>query len=350
MQNLRASVIIATYNRAHVICRAVSSALAAIRPGDEVIVIDDGSVDQTEQVIAPYRDRIRYLVVEHRGAGAARNRGIREARNELIAFLDSDDEWLPGQLELQRRLMEVHPDILFSFSNFMSDTHGKQIHRMLDSWRRGVTSWDEVLGPGLRFSSSAQLPAGFSDFNFHVGDLSCWEMADWYFSTITLVVRRKEAGDALHFAEDLPIYEDWEFCGLLAKKGFAAYLDCETAVNYGHNGTRLTNADILTQALSALQVLHRVWGADSAFMSKHGELYRRTVAKWQLRKIEGLIVQGNTRQARAEMSRDNLSLRWPLSLLVKLPGGIAGPIAKTARGARRSRPMRRARPPRRRTR
>src|SRR5437667_2543232 len=106
MQNLRASVIIATYNRAHVICRAISSALAAIRPGDEVIVIDDGSVDQTERVIAPYRDRIRYLAVEHRGAGAARNRGIREAKNELIAFLDSDDEWLPGQLELQRSLME----------------------------------------------------------------------------------------------------------------------------------------------------------------------------------------------------------------------------------------------------
>jgi hypothetical protein len=232
--------------------------------------------------------------------------------------------------------MEVHPDILFSFSNFMSDTHGKQIHRMLDSWRRGVTSWDQVLGPGLRFSSSAQLPAGFSDFNFHVGDLSCWEMADWYFSTITLVVRRKEAGDALHFAEDLPIYEDWVFCGLLAKKGFAAYLDCETAVNYGHGGTRLTNADILTQALSALQVLYRVWGTDSAFMSQHGELYRRTVAKWQLRKIEGLIVRGQTRQARAEMKgQENLTLRWPFLLLVSLPEGIAAPVARTAQGARR---------------
>ena len=122
---------------------------------------------------------------------------------------------------------------------------------------------------------------------------------------------------------------------IAGEEGLCGYLDCETAVNYGHKGARLTNADILTQALSALQVLDRVWGADSAFMSKHGELYRRTVAKWQLRKIEGLIVQGNTRQARAEMSRDNLSLRWPLSLLVKLPGGIAGPIAKRARGARR---------------
>src|ERR1051325_6135629 len=153
MQNLRGSVILATYNPAHGVCRAISSALAAIRPGEEVIVIDGGSVDKTERVIAPYRDRIRYLVVEHRGAGAARNRGIREARNELRGFLDSDDEWLPGQLELQRMLMEVHPAILFSFSNFMSDTHGKQIHRMLDSWRRGVTSWDQALGPGLRFSS-----------------------------------------------------------------------------------------------------------------------------------------------------------------------------------------------------
>jgi len=333
---LRASVIITTYNRAHLVSRAISSVLAATRPGDEVIVIDDGSVDHTAQVIAAYGDRIRYFVVKHHGAGAARNRGIREARNELVAFLDSDDEWLPGQLELQRSLMEVRADILFAFSNFMSESRGKRVHRMLESWRGGRTRWDEVLGPGVRFSSSARLPPGFSDFNFHVGDLSSWEMADWYFSTITLVVRRKEAGDALHFAEDLPIYEDWPFCGRLAKKGLAAYLDCETAVNYGHNGPRLTDADILTQALAALQVLDRVWGADSVFMSEYGELYRRTVAKWQLRKIEGLIVRGHTRQARAEMrGQENLSLRWPFLLLASLPGGIAAPVVRTAQGARR---------------
>src|SRR5207249_5487279 len=108
----------------------------------------------------------------------------------------------------QRRLMEVHSDILFSFSNLLSDTHGKQIHRMLDSWRRGVTSWDQVLGPGLRFSSSARLPAGFSDFNFHVGDLSCWEMADWYFSTLPWLFGGKGAGAAWPSREVLRILGD----------------------------------------------------------------------------------------------------------------------------------------------
>ncbi|HKQ75658.1 MAG TPA: glycosyltransferase family 2 protein, partial [Blastocatellia bacterium] len=91
MNELPVSVVIPTYNRAKHIVRSLRSVLAAIAPGDEVIVVDDGSTDNTREALEPYRDRIRYVMGPHRGAGAARNCGIAEARHPLVAFNDSDD-------------------------------------------------------------------------------------------------------------------------------------------------------------------------------------------------------------------------------------------------------------------
>ena len=105
MDDPAVSVVIPTYNRARLVCRAIDSALAATATGDEIIVVDDGSTDGTEAALAAYRGRIRYVKADHRGAGVARNRGVSEARGPLIAFLDSDDEWMPDKLELQRTLM-----------------------------------------------------------------------------------------------------------------------------------------------------------------------------------------------------------------------------------------------------
>ena len=114
----RVSVVIPTYNRAALVGRAVRSALAETSPGDEVIVVDDGSTDDTEEALAPYRDRIRYFRARHGKAGAARNHGVREARNGLVAFLDSDDEWMPDKLVLQRAALAARPDAVFCFSDF----------------------------------------------------------------------------------------------------------------------------------------------------------------------------------------------------------------------------------------
>lgn len=99
------SVIIPTYNRERVLARALDSVLAQTFESYEVLVVDDESKDGTSGMVAEYagRDsRIRYLrQPQNGGVSAARNRGIREARAEFIAFLDSDDEWLPTKLEQQ---------------------------------------------------------------------------------------------------------------------------------------------------------------------------------------------------------------------------------------------------------
>ncbi len=97
------SVVIPTYNRAHVVGRAIKSVLAQTLPDFECIVVDDGSTDETVQLVEGFRDpRIRLVrLAENGGVSRARNAGIQAARGEWVAFLDSDDEWLPRKLELQ---------------------------------------------------------------------------------------------------------------------------------------------------------------------------------------------------------------------------------------------------------
>lgn len=95
------SVVIPTFNRAGHIRRAVRSALAQSRPPDEVLVIDDGSTDDTIAALAPLMRSIRYIRKPNGGAASARNRGILQANGDWIAFLDSDDVWDPHKLERQ---------------------------------------------------------------------------------------------------------------------------------------------------------------------------------------------------------------------------------------------------------
>lgn len=87
------SAVIPAYNYARFVCDAVDSALAQTWPNIEVIVVDDGSIDDTRRRLEPYGDRIRYIYQDNRGLSAARNAGIRAARGEWIALLDADDIW-----------------------------------------------------------------------------------------------------------------------------------------------------------------------------------------------------------------------------------------------------------------
>ena len=101
------SVIIPTFNRAALLPRAIDSVLRQTYRSIEIIVIDDGSTDHTASVAAEYGNALRYFHQSNAGASAARNRGIREARGTLIAFLDSDDTWHPEKLVRQAALFSA---------------------------------------------------------------------------------------------------------------------------------------------------------------------------------------------------------------------------------------------------
>ncbi|MBI4530243.1 MAG: glycosyltransferase family 2 protein, partial [Candidatus Latescibacteria bacterium] len=122
------SVIIPTYNRSRFVCEAVASALAQSQPPSEVIVIDDGSTDDTAAVLhRRYGDRIRYIQQDRRGKSAARNSGAQRATGHYLAFLDSDDLWTPTKLERQLRLLEADPafSLVHCFTKVV-DTEGRE--------------------------------------------------------------------------------------------------------------------------------------------------------------------------------------------------------------------------------
>ena len=322
VKRLAASIVIPTYNRAALIGRAVRSVLAGCSERDEIIVVDDGSTDDTEKALAPYRDRILYIRTPNGGVGKARNLGIQRAKNPLVAFLDSDDEWMADKLSLQRTLMEARPDILFCFSDFIGrSASGEEERRYLINWHKDPRRWEEILGPGALFSSIAPLPSGRKDFHVYVGDLYLSEMAANYVFTSTMTARREAAGEALRFAEDFSVHEDWECFGRLAGKGLAAYLDCETAWQHGHEGPRLSDADSMRRAAARISVLERVWGGNKAFLQQHGRRYEKIMAEQRLIKSRELIRLGRTREAREEL---RFVEETPLShrLLASLPGPI----------------------------
>jgi len=116
-ENAMVSVVIPTYNRAPYVTMAIESALAQSYQDYEIIVVDDGSTDGTRDVLEPYRDRIRYMYQDNKGVSAARNTGIQESRGEWIAFLDSDDEWLPNKLEIQIGYVKSYPEICLVAAN-----------------------------------------------------------------------------------------------------------------------------------------------------------------------------------------------------------------------------------------
>ena len=132
------SVIIPTYNRAHMIARCLESALAQTFKDYEIIVVDDGSTDTTRDfLLKAYGKRIRYLThPTNEGLSAARNTGIEHAQGTYIAVLDDDDVWLPDKLALQVELMQANPDVVLAYCGTLKvDCQGELLEEVKPEMR-----------------------------------------------------------------------------------------------------------------------------------------------------------------------------------------------------------------------
>jgi glycosyltransferase involved in cell wall biosynthesis len=127
---MRISVIIPTYNRAQVLGRAIQSVLNQTLPAQEIIVVDDGSSDNTPALMADSFPQCTYLQQPNLGVSAARNRGIEAASGDWLAFLDSDDEWLAGKLEAQRDMLERQPELKICHTEEIWIRNGKRVNQM----------------------------------------------------------------------------------------------------------------------------------------------------------------------------------------------------------------------------
>lgn len=112
------SVVIPAYNAGGFIRRTIDSVLSQTYTDRELIVVDDGSTDNTSEVVKSYGAKVRYIHQDNAGDGPARNTGIRAAKGDWIAFLDHDDEWLPRKLELQMDLLKRNPRLRWCGTNY----------------------------------------------------------------------------------------------------------------------------------------------------------------------------------------------------------------------------------------
>ena len=283
----------------------MTSVLRQLRPGDELIVVDDGSTDNTIHALEKFKDSIKYIHIQNSGAGAARNEGLRHANGELIAFLDSDDEWMDNKTELQRNLFERRPDIFYAFSN-MSITRksGEVVKSFLIHWHNDKRKWDEIIGRGQKYSSLYPLPQNCPDFMVYQGDLYKELASAPYIFTSSLMTRRAGAGEKWYFDEELTIYEDWCCYGRIAGLGKGAYLDVDLAWQHGHDGARLTNcAKSVEKFDSRLTALMKVWGEDEKFLEKHKNYFNKIVRNVQLMSVIETIKIGNEKEARAKIDK-----------------------------------------------
>ena len=190
------SVVIPTWNRARLVGEAIESALIQRDGAVEVIVVDDASTDDTADALAGrFGSRIRLLrMPERRGPGAARNAGVRVATGELLAFLDSDDLWLPGKLDAELRMFERFPDAEAVVTDSLGFIEAVPEART----RFGRNGLMEAAGGEVRRLTDCRWP---------------WTDSRNGVATCSITVRRAvmpRLGETL-FAEDLTSCEDWEF-------------------------------------------------------------------------------------------------------------------------------------------
>ncbi|MDD5005486.1 MAG: glycosyltransferase [Candidatus Omnitrophica bacterium] len=123
------SVIIPTYNRAIFLKKAMDSVLNQSYQDFELIIVDDGSVDETKVMMKEYENRVKYIYQQNKGPASARNRGIKEAKADFVAFLDSDDWWAKDKLKVQLKAMQDSPDYLISHTQEIWYKNGKVLNQ-----------------------------------------------------------------------------------------------------------------------------------------------------------------------------------------------------------------------------
>lgn len=170
----KVSMVIATYNRAELLPATIDSVLQQQFQDFELIVVNDGSTDHTEQCLEPYRERIRYLYQDNSGPSAARNAGVRLARARWISIQDSDDLCAPNHLATLYRYAESHPDCGMVFANgayLGSPSHNRETIIPTDKSRRlakqGVSLKDLFDKSLVRLQASLISKACYDDLGGH---------------------------------------------------------------------------------------------------------------------------------------------------------------------------------------
>ena len=328
---MKVSVIIPTYNRASLVVETLESALNQTFPDREIIVVADGSTDDTKQRLAPYSDRIKYIHQENRGVNAARNHGLSVAQGEYIALLDSDDLWQPYLLDLFVRVLDSHENIGFVYSDFaLLKPDGTVRHNILKEWYTHENDFNKLFDSSSRFPTSiidsVSVP-DLQDARLYLGNIYHASLFHPAVLPSASLYRRSRTTTQRPFNQDDSTCGDWEFFARLSNRHGAAFVDFEAAFNRSHDDeVRLMRIDLAVRLRRQIAMIERVWKADADFMRKFGSdvnaqlqaLYF-TLIKVQLANGNGAAARESVRDfKRSRVQGRNAKLRLML-LLARLP-------------------------------
>ena len=239
------SIVIPTYNRGHLIGEAIKSILNQTYQDFEIIVVDDGSIDNTENVVNNIKDkRIRYIRYEkNKGAAAARNIGIKAANGEYIGFQDTDDEWLPEKLEKQMKAFDnASLDVGVVYTGH---------YRINGDERNYVPSHRVIKKNGYIHNELIT-----KDFGFVI--------------TPSAVVRKNCFEKSGLFDEQLPRLQEWELFIRLSKNHHFKCIDEPLLNSYCESDSISTNSEALIIALELILNKHlEDFKCDRKALSKH---------------------------------------------------------------------------------
>ena len=142
---MNVSVVIPCFNRKKTLSRSIDSVVNQTYKPSEIIIVDDGSTDGTRDFILNSYPNIKYFFQPKKGVSSARNKGIRESSSDWVAFLDSDDEWLPQKLEKQINQLGKHSEIFISHTNEIWIRNGVRVNQMKKHQKYGGYIFDKCL-------------------------------------------------------------------------------------------------------------------------------------------------------------------------------------------------------------
>ncbi len=329
------SVVIPSYNSALVIGQTVESALAQTHRSLEVIVVDDGSTDDTERAVRPYRDRIVYLRQENQGLAGARNAGMARATGDLVAWLDADDLWNPEKVALQVAVLQQHPECVLVASDFSAfDDTGYFDRSHLRAYFAAVGRMPGDLAglfPHREELESRPLGSGLPDrVVVYWGEM--YRRLIWgnVLLPSTVLFRRDAASRAGVLDASCRRDADWEYLLRVSAQGGVAFVD-HPLMRYRYSAGQMSSDKHLADiALSRLVVLERLTARDPSLLSDAGFRrrlgYSHLVAANALADVRRLEGARHLVRSVAYGYADARTVRTAAKLL--LPRRIAGALRK----------------------
>jgi len=307
----RISVIIPTYNCSKYVGGAIQSILDQSYANIEIIVVDDGSTDDTKDSILPFMNRIVYVFQENRGLPGARNRGMQEASGEYLAFLDADDLWRNNKLEIQAKVLDSFPYVsivfsdfsVFSESGYRKDCYFYKCFPIFQQYDYNISdifcNKTKLYAPGLN-----------KELTIYYGNI-CKYLFCGNFILPSSVLMRKSAVDKLSgFDEKYKIAEETEFFLRICTSFDAAYVD-HPLVDYLVK--RIGN---LTGSSNIERLIKNAINIQESYIAKHPQLYQANrphfdgaVAKSYIRLAYYYLTMINNRNARVE-ARNSMSWKY----------------------------------------